>query len=510
MSKIRQTLRLLADGSLSRRQVAAALSISKTTVADIAMFARAAGVDAATAAALTDEELRARLYPPARPRVSKLVAPDFTVLHGELKRPGVTLQLLWEEYHAVHGELAYRYSAFCQNYRAWARTLKRSMRQVHPAGERLFVDYAGQTVAVIDGETGEIRKAQVFVAVLGASNYTWACATWRQTAEDWVGAIVNALTFIGGVPRLLVPDQPRALIANPDAYEPVTARLVQELTQHYGLPVLPARPGRPQDKAKVEVGVQVVERWILARLRNRRFFDLRELNAAIAGLLEDLNRRPFKRLPGCRASAFEALDRPALAPLPARPMVIAQFKPARVNIDYHVALDGHNYSVPHAHVGKAVELRITSTTVEILLAGRRIAAHPRSGRKGQHSTIAEHMPASHRAHREWTPARLIGWGQRVGEATAMVVRWQMEHRRHPEQGYRACLGLMRLARACGDDRLEAACARALSLNAPQYASVKSILAAGLDRHGTNLFDDAKAEMPRHDNVRGPGYYGPAH
>jgi len=510
MSKIRQTLRLLADGSLSRRQVAAALNISKTTVADIAMFARAAGVDAAIAAALTDEELRARLYPPARPRVSKRVAPDFPVLHGELKRPGVTLQLLWEEYHAAHGDLAYRYSAFCQNYRAWARRLKRSMRQVHPAGERLFVDYAGQTVPVIDAQTGEICKAQVFVAVLGASNYTFACATWRQTAEDWVGSIIGALTFIGGVPRLLVPDQPRALIANPDAYEPVTSRLMQELTAHYGLPVLPARPGRPQDKAKVEVGVQVVERWILARLRNRRFFDLRELNTAIAGLLKELNRRPFKRLPGCRASAFEALDRPALAALPADPMVIAQFRLARVSLDYHVAHEGHHYSVPNAHVGKAVELRITHATVEILLAGRRIAAHPRSSRKGHQSTLAEHMPASHRAHREWTPARLIAWGQRVGEATATVVRWQMEHRRHPEQGYRACLGLMRLARECGDDRLEAACARAVSLNAPQYASVKSILAAGLDRHGANLFGDAKAEMPSHDNVRGPAYYGRPH
>ena len=345
------------------RQVGAALGVSKTTVSEIAMFARDAGVDWALASTLSDDELQARLYPPPRPRTTTRQEPEYAALHQELKRPGVTLQLLWEEYRASAGEHAYRYSAYCQKYRAWAKRLKRSMRQIHPGGERLFVDYAGQTVPVVDALTGEIRRAQVFVAVLGASNYTYACATWQQTAADWVGAIIATLGFIGGVPRLLVPDQPRALIANPDAYEPVTARLMQELGEHYGVAVLPARPGRPQDKAKVEVGVQVVERWILARLRNRRFFTLDELNRAIHLLLMDLNQRAFKKLPGCRASAFAALDSPTLKPLPATAMVLAQFKPARVNIDYHVAFEGHYYSVPHQHVGAAVELRVTANTL---------------------------------------------------------------------------------------------------------------------------------------------------
>ena len=285
MSKIRRTLQLLADSGLSTREVAAALAISKTTVSEIAMYARDAGVDWPLASTLSDDELQARLYPPPRPRSTTRQEPDYAALHQELKRPGVTLQLLWEEYRAGTAGQAYRYSAFCDKYRTWAKRLKRSMRQIHPGGERLFVDYAGQTVPVVDASTGEIRRAQVFVAVLGASNYTYACATWQQTAADWVGAIIAALAFIGGVPRLLVPDQPRALIAKPDAYEPVTARLMQELGEHYGVAVLPARPGRPQDKAKVEVGVQVVERWILARLRHRRFFSLAELNQAIAGLL---------------------------------------------------------------------------------------------------------------------------------------------------------------------------------------------------------------------------------
>jgi transposase len=507
MSKIRRTLQLLADAGLSTRQVAAALGISKTTVSEIAMYARDAGVDWPLASALNDDELQARLYPPPRPRSTHRREPDFPALHQELKRPGVTLQLLWEEYRADAEGHAYRYSAFCEKYRTWAKTLKRSMRQVHPGGERLFVDYAGQTVPVVDAASGEIRRAQVFVAVLGASNYTYACATWQQTAADWVGSIIATLAFIAGVPRLLVPDQPRALIANPDAYEPVTARLMQELGEHYGVAVLPARPGRPQDKAKVEVGVQVVERWILARLRNRRFFTLAELNGAIASLLADLNQRPFKKLPGCRRSAFEALDAPVLKPLPAVAMVLAQFKPARVNIDYHVAFEGHYYSVPHQHVGSEVELRITVTTLEVLLRRQRIAAHARSARVGGFTTVAEHMPASHREHRQWTPAKLVSWGERVGAATAGVVRWQMEHRPHPEQGYRACLGLMRLARQYGNERLEAACARAQSIRAPNYRSVKSILECGLDRQEVALLGGAASPMPSHDNVRGPGYYG---
>lgn len=507
MSKIRQALQLLADSRLSMRQVAAALGVSKSTVSDIAMYARDAGVDWPVARGLSDEELQARLYPPPRPRTSSRQEPEYATLHQQLKRPGVTLQLLWEEYRADAGQAAYRYSAFCEKYRAWAKRLKRSMRQVHPGGERLFVDYAGQTMPVVDAASGEIRRAQVFVAVLGASNYTYACATWQQTAADWVGAIIEALEFFGGVPRLLVPDQPRALIANPDAYEPVTARLMTELGEHYGVAVLPARPGRPQDKAKVEVGVQVVERWILARLRHQRFFSLVELNRAIAALLDDLNQRPFKKLPGCRRSAFQALDAPALKPLPAQPMVLAQFKPARVNIDYHVAYEGHYYSVPHQHVGAAVELRITANTLEVLLRRQRIAAHALSARVGGFTTVAEHMPASHRAHRQWTPAKLAAWGQRIGAATGAVVRWQMEHRAHPEQGYRSCLGLMRLAREYGNERLEAACARALSIRAPRYRSVKSILACGLDRQDGTLLSDVPAPMPAHDNVRGPGYYG---
>lgn len=506
MSKIRHTLQLLHSGQLSTRQIGAALGISKSTVGEIASYTRAAGLDWEQAQHLSDEELQARLYRPPVARQSRHLEPDYAQLHRELKRPGVTLQLLWEEYQQQHQGVAYKYSAFCEKYQQWAKRLKRSMRQTHEAGDKLFVDYAGQTVPIVDASTGEIAQAQVFVAVLGASNFTYACATPTQKAADWVASIIAALEFIGGVPRLLVPDQPRALMARPDRYEPTSHRLLEELSQHYGLAVLPARPAKPRDKPKVEVAVQVVERWILARLRHQRFFSLGALNRAIAALLQDLNQRPFKKLPGCRSSAFASLDQPVLKPLPATRMPIARFKPARVNIDYHVELDGHYYSVPHRLVGEMVELRITATTVEVLHGQTRVAAHALNPRRGAHTTTPEHMPASHRAHLQWTPAKLIAWAERIGAATAAVVRWQMEHRAHPEQGYRSCLGLMRLGREYGPDRLEAACARAQSIRAPHYKSIASILGCGLDQRSLDTPIPAQASLPLHENVRGPDYY----
>ncbi len=437
MRQIRQALRLHLEAGLSYAQIARAVNIGKGTVGKFILLARAAGVDWAVAQTLTDEELETRLYRPAVPRASRQLEPDYAWIHQELKRPGVTLQLLWEEYQRA-AELAYKYTSFCVKYRAWAAALKRSMRQTHVAGERLFVDYAGQTVPVIDAASGEIRRAQIFVAVLGASNYTYARATATQNSADWVGSIIGALEFIGGVPRLVVPDQTRALIARPDRYEPAVNRLVDEFCDHYDVALLPARPAHPRDKPKVEVAVQVVERWILARLRNRRFFSLAELNAAIAELTQ-------------------------------------------------------------------VELRVTGTAVEIISGTQRVAVHAYSNQRGAHTTLAQHMPASHRAHREWTPQRLIDWGERIGAACGAVVRWQMEHRPHPEQGYRACLGLQRLARQFGDARLEAACARALSIRSPTYRSVNSILASGLDRQQLSNAP-AQAALPLHENVRGPDYY----
>ena len=504
MRQIRETLRLHLCVQLSFSEVGRSLKISKSAAAKYASLARAANVDWEIAQTLTDQELEARLYKPALPRSSPQLAPDFATVHQELKRAGVTLQLLWEEY-AKGNTLAYKYTSFCVKYREWAMGLKRSMRQTHVAGEKLFVDYAGQTVPIVDAATGEITKAQIFVATFGASNYTYACATARQTTADWIGAQVQALEFFAGVPRLIVPDQTRSLIKNPDSYDPQPNRLYEEFAAHYGCALLAARPAHPRDKPKVENAVLVVERWILARLRNRRFFSLGELNQAIALLLLDLNQRAFKKLPGCRRSAFDLLDAPALQPLPSKRFEIFKWKSAKVNIDYHIEYEGHYYSVPHALVRTSVELRVTASLVECFSSNQRVACHPLSHQRGRHTTDPEHMPASHRAHLEWTPQKLIDWGLRIGVSTAAVVTWQLEHRPHPEQGYRACLGMQRLAREYTPARLEAACTRALAIRSPNLKSVTSILKSGLDRQHS-LPTTTPGALPVHENIRGPDYF----
>ena len=504
MRQIRQTLRLHLQAGLSYNEVGRALKISKSVVGKYVSLARVAGVDWEVVQTLSDEELEARLYRPALPRCSHQRAPDFGVVHQELKRPGVTLMLLWEEY-ATGNPLAYKYTSFCIKYSEFARCQQRSMRQIHVAGEKLFVDYAGDTVPIIDAATGEITRAQIFVATLGASNYTYACATPRQTTADWIGAQVQALEFIGGVPRLIVPDQTRALIKTPDRYDPEPNRNYEEFAGHYGCAVLAARPAHPRDKPKVEGSVLLVQRWILARLRNRRFFSLAELNGAIAELLTDLNNRPFKKLPGCRRSAFELLDAPALQPLPTARYAISRWKTAKVNIDYHVEFEAHYYSVPHRLVGAKIDVRVTGALVECFASNQRVAGHAVSVVHGGFTTVADHMPASHRAHLEWTPAKLIAWGQRIGVSTAAVVTWQLEHRPHPEQGYRACLGLLALVRRYSAQRLEAACTRAMAIRAPNLRSVTNILKSGLDRQ-PSLLSAASSPAILHDNVRGPDYY----
>lgn len=504
MRQIRETLRLHLQAGLSYAEVGRALKISKSAVCKYVSLTRAASMDWAQVDTLADEELEARLYRPAVPRSSHQLAPDFGLVHQELKRPGVTLMLLWEEY-ARDNALAYKYTSFCIKYREFAKCQQRSMRQIHVAGEKLFVDYAGGSVPIIDPVTGEITQAQIFVATLGASNYTFACATPRQTTEDWIGAQVLALEFIGGATRLIVPDQARALIKRPDRYDPEPNRTYEEFARHYGCAVLAARPRHPRDKPKVEGAVLLVQRWILARLRNRRFFSLAELNRAIAELLTDLNQRPFKKLPGCRRSAFDSLDAPALRPLPPTRFAISRWKEAKVNIDYHVEFDGHYYSVPHRLVGTKIDVRVTGSLLECFAANQRVAGHALSAVRGHFSTVPDHMPASHRAHLEWTPAKLIAWGQRIGVSTAAVVTWQLEHRPHPEQGYRACLGLLALVRRYSAERLEGACTRAMAIRAPTLRSVTNILKCGLDRQGALFVADSPAAIV-HENVRGADYY----
>ncbi len=430
--------------------------------------------------------------------------PDWAHVHCELKRKGVTLYLLWEEYR-VQNPQGYRYSWFCQHYRAWAGKVDVVMRQQHRAGEKLFVDYAGQTQGVIDRATGEVREAQIFVAVLGASNYTYAEATWTQSLSDWIGSHERAFRYLGGVSEIVVPDNLKSGTDRAHRYEPDINRTYADMAEHYGVAVIPARVAKPRDKAKAEVGVQVVERWILARLRNHTFFSLAELNRAIAGLLEHLNARPFKKLPGSRRELFEQLDRPALRPLPVQPYEFALWKKARVHIDYHIAVERHYYSVPYQLVKCEVEIRLTANIVEVLHRGQRVASHRRSYKSGGFTTLPEHMPRAHRAYAAWTPQRLVRWAEKTGPATAALIHAILSARAHPQQGFRSCLGIMRLGKSYGDDRLEAACRRALVLGAHGYKHIESILKKGLDRQP--LPATQQPELPiDHDNVRGPDYY----
>ena len=505
MRKIREVLRQKWVLGLSVRRIARSVGLSRPAVSSYLSRAEACGLSWPLPAELDDAELERRLYPPTPSKRPSLTPPDWVAVHRDLKKnKHVTLQLLWDEYKAANPN-GYQYSTFCLYYRRWRNRLDMVMRQDHRAGEKLFVDYAGQTASVIDPHTGEVKQAQVFVAVMGASNYTYAEATWSQGLSDWIGSHVRAMEYFGAAPEIVVPDNLKSGVNKAHRYEPVLNRTYREWAEHYGAAILPTRPAKPRDKAKAEAGVLVVERWILARLRHRQVFSLGELNEFVGELLERLNARPFQKLPGCRRELFESLDRPAMRPLPARPYEYAEWKKVRVNVDYHVEVDRHYYSVPYPLIKEQLDARITAHTVELLHKGRRVASHRRSWRRASHTTVPEHMPESHRAYAKWTPQRLIGWAAKTGPCTAVVVEHILATRKHPQQGFRSCLGILRLGDRYGQSRLEAACRRAIALGAYAYKNIESILKNGLEN---KPLPPSTPDLPPidHDNLRGPDYY----
>lgn len=504
MRQVREVLRLKWECNFSDRKTARSCGISRPTVAEYVKRAEAAGLSWPLPPQWDDCALEARLFPSAAVYVDPRPLPDYAAIHRELAHKGVTLMLLWEEHKSAH-PTGLQYSQFCERYRTYARTLDLSMRQVHRAGEKCFIDYAGQTVPVIDPATGEARAAQIFVAVLGASNYTYCEATWTQQLPDWIGSHGRAFEYFQCVPELLIPDNLRSAVTRAHRYEPLVNETYAEMAAHYGTAILPARVRRPRDKAKVEAGVLLVERWILARLRHQSFFSLAELNDAIAVLRERLNTRAFRKLPGSRRSLFETLDRPAMKPLPTERYVFAEWKRARVHVDYHIEIQGHYYSVPYQRVGQQLEVRVTGTTIEAFHRGARIASHVRSSAKGRHTTLGEHMPRAHREYAEWTPTRLVAWAEQTGPVTAKLIAHIMAARAHPQQGFRSCLGIMRLGKSYGRSRLEAACARALALGASSYRSIESILRQGLEQQPLPARNDSTPTIA-HPNVRGRDYY----
>jgi transposase len=506
MRRIREVLRLSLDCGLSDRVIAGSCSLARSTVAKYLQRARSAGLSWPLPDDVTDETLERLLFPVSDAGVAAdRHMPDWGEVHQELKRKGVTLHLLWQEYKEAQPE-GYQYSRFCSLYRGWRGTLDVSMRQDHKAGEKLFVDYCGQTAAVTDQLTGAVREAQVFVAVLGASNYTFAVATWTQSLPEWLAAHVQAFAFFGGVPELIVPDNLLSGVSVSDRYEPEINRSYEEMARHYGVAILPARVRKPKDKAKVEKGVQDVEQRILAPLRHRTFFSMSELNDAIFRLLERHNEQPFQKLSGSRRSLFETLDKPALRPLPDHPYEYSQWLKVRVNIDYHVAVDGHYYSVPYQLVKEQLDVRLTATIVECFHRNKRVASHFRSHHKNQHTTATAHMPKGHQHYAQWTPERLVRWAGKTGGETARAVETILGSRSHPQQGFRACMGIMRLGKVYGPERLEAACARALAIKSVSYKSIESILKKELDKQPLSPKPPATDPID-HDNIRGPEYYG---
>jgi transposase len=502
MRKIRDVLRLRAGG-MSKRKIAASLSIGVTAAGDCVRRARRAGLGWPLPETLSDEALERLLYPPPLLAQDQRPQPDWPAIRRELRRPGVTLQLLWEEHRGVHPD-GYGYSRYCELYRAWERRLSPTMRQHHVAGERMFVDYAGTTLEVMDATTGEVRDCQLFVAVLGASNYTYAEATFTQRLVDWIGSHVRAFTFFGGVTAQIVSDNLRSGITKACFYEPTVNRTYAEMATHYDTAIVPARPRKPRDKAKVEVAVQVATRWIIAKLRHQRFFSLAEINAAIRELVTQLNARLTRHLGTSRCALFDEIEGSALKPLPVEPYVYAEWKSCKVGFDYHVEVERHYYSVPHTLLRETVWVRIAARTIEVFHRGARVATHIRSSSNRRHTTVREHMPSSHRRYADWTPERIKRQAGEIGRNTATLIEIILRERSHPEQGFRAAVGIIRLVRNFGRDRLEAACDRALQIGARSFTSVNSILKNNLEAKRP----DTPADGPSiaHTNIRGPRYF----
>ena len=507
MRKIKEVLRLKYECGLSAREIACSCSIARSTVADYLMKAQAAGLTWPQASTLTDTQIEERLFP-AKPVPSsvKRPEPDYQYIYNELRKYrkfNLTLIQLWLEYKEEHPD-GYQYSQFCDRYRRWKGKLDYYMRQEHRYGEKAFIDFS-DGLSIINPLTGEPILTQLFLTVWGASNYTYAEPTLSQTLPEWIGAHRRALEYFGCVPRALVPDNLKSGVSKACKYEPELNPTYADMAEHYGCAVVPARPRKARDKAKVEVGVLIAKRWILSVLRKRTFYSLAELNDAIRECLERLNTRPMRRLGKSRRELFEAMERPNALPLPARPYEYAEWLKARVGFNYHVDVDDHSYSVPYKLLHERLDIRLTATTIEAFRKGERVAAHARSYIKGGYTTLPEHMPPEHRAYAEWSPSRLINWATKTGPATAQLVEKVMAGRPYPEQAYKACMGIIHLDRHYLPERVEAAAARALKYNACSYRSMKAILAAGLDRQDERD-NGGQMGLLLHQNIRGKEYY----
>ncbi len=506
MHQIKEILRLKFEHQLSVREIARSCAVPASTVGDYLKRAAAAKLTWPMPEEWSDEQILERLLGVAEstPAVPPAL-PDWTYVHEELRRKGVTLRLLWQEYRQSHPS-GYGYSRFCQLYERWAGTLDPVLRQVHPPGEKMFVDWAGQTFPIFNSADGTVAPAFIFVAVLGASNKTYAEAFLNQKLPAWLAAHCHAYNFFGGVAKATVPDNPKTAVLKACRYEPLLHASYQEMAAHYDTVILPARPRRPKDKAKVETAVLIAERQLLAALRDQKFFHVEALNIALRARLDQINSQPFQKLDGSRESWFEQHEKALLLPLPAQPYEVAIWEKAKVNIDYHVVVDKHYYSAPYSLMHVELDVRLSEKTVELFHHGKRIAAHVRSFQSGKFTTLEEHRPKSHQKYLQWTPSRMIHWAGKVGPSCAKLVERILQSRPHPEMGFRSVLGIMRLGKGVGDTRLEAACRRALHFGTCTYRSIQSILDHQLEQQP--LEQELPLNSPNHQNIRGKDYYNP--
>jgi len=508
MRKIREVLRLRFDFKLSYNKIAQSCQMGRSTVGDYIQRFEKSQLTWPLPDDIDDSELEQLLFLKPQPDTActrpRRPPADWAYIHKELRRKAVTLMLLWQEYKEQHPD-GLQYSQFCQRYRNWAQSIDPVMRIEHRAGQNTFVDYAGMTMEVFDPDTDSTREAQIFVAALGASSYSYAEATWTQSLPDWIGSHVRCFEFFGGVTEAVVPDNLKTGVTKANYYEPDINPTYLDFARHYGTVILPTRIHAPRDKAKVETAVQVVERWILARLRNHKFCGLQELNQSIAPLLAELNNKPLQKLPGSRRSMYESLERPALKLLPTQRYQFAEWKKATVNIDYHIEVERHYYSVPHQLIKKKIDVRMSENTIECFYRNKQVATHRRSTKKGRHTTVKEHMPKAHQKWAQWNPDRFIRWALKIGPDTARLIEAVIGSRAVPQQGYRSCLGILRLAERYGEMRLEAASKRALAIGATSYKSVESILKHNLDTQPVLPPEETSLAI-EHGNVRGARYY----
>ncbi len=507
MRKTKEILRLKYELGLSNRQIARSCNVSRRTVAEYIWRAEKIGITWPLPDETDNTRLEEFLFGEKTPfSGAKRTLPDMEYIHRELRRKGVTLRLLWEEYLSENPD-GYQITQFCEYYSRWKKKLHPTMRLVHKAGEKMFVDWAGQTIPVIDPQTGISSPASIFVAALGASNHTFSKAFPDQKLPHWIAAHCDAYEYFEGVAKLTVPDNPKTAVNKACRYEPDMNATYQEMAEHYGTVIIPARAYKPRDKAKAENAVQNVEQSIIAVLRHQTFFSVAEVNRAIKKLLVKLNSKPFQKMEGSRLSLYEELEKLVLLPLPEQRYQFSQWSKAKVNIDYHIQADKHFYSVPYRLIHEQLDVRLTDRTIEIFIRKQRVAVHRRSYVKGRYTTDKAHMPEAHQKQLEWTPERLINWAQKIGEHCSQAVKAILESKPHPELGYRACLGIMRLSRDHGSQRLEAACRRALAFNTCSYQSIKSILNTKLDKAPLPGSEEpTPLPVQEHENVRGETYY----